>query len=170
MSWAKQTISNITTSKYTFNGFITALKKSLQLEEEIMDPNKSLDTRSVEEETIYQRYARDPKLVRKYQPRNIGTEPPRFSPFSRKFKESRRRNECQKCRASWKPGHRHRPRAVREHVRQYMRSGEAAIHIVSGSVLPMEKKHRTTLSYTIRNFLIPNHNIKRKKFAYLKSE
>lgn len=80
ISRAKQPISDIGTSKYTFTSLITALKERLQLEEEIKNANKSLDIRLVEEETIYNRYARDPKLVKKYSPRNNGAEPRRFFP------------------------------------------------------------------------------------------
>ena len=33
--WARTPISNIVTAQYTFNGFVTALRESMQLEEEI---------------------------------------------------------------------------------------------------------------------------------------
>ena len=35
MRWAQQPISQLTTAKYTFSQFVTALQESLQLEEEI---------------------------------------------------------------------------------------------------------------------------------------
>ena len=142
--WSRTPISNIVTSHYTFNGFVTALRESMQLEEEIKSARSDgLSTRP--SGTFFQQYGRNPRYVRTLKQvrgdKNIQNRTFSFTDkdsSSRSFAESRRRNECHKCRARWTPGHRCQSGAIRNHVRHRMRNGESAVHIVSDLVLGME--------------------------------
>ena len=138
--WAKGPISNIITARYTFNSFVTALRESIQLNNEINLVSHSPESThlSLAENTHYQQYGRHPKFVRKYEPsQRSGKAPYRRLP-SRSFEESRRRNECHKCGDRWSPRHRCRPGAIREHVRERLRNGASSVHIVSDLVLGLE--------------------------------
>ena len=137
-AWAKGPISNIITSRYTFNAFVTALRESIQLENEISLASNTSTFHTLATDTHYQQYGRHPKSVRKYDTphrngRNVSGRPP-----ARTFEESRRRNECHKCGDRWKPGHRCRPGAIRDFARQRLENGVSAVHLVSNLVLGLE--------------------------------
>lgn len=127
--WSRIPISNIVTSHFTFNGFVTALRESMQLEEEIKSA-RSDGTPSRSSGTFFQQYGRNPRVVRtlKQGNRNVrvqnGTSPlADKDPSYRSFAESRRRNECHRCRARWAPGHKFQSGAIRNQVRHRMRNG-----------------------------------------------
>ena len=69
--WASQAISQITTSKYSFNGFVSALREGLQYTEElhrhkqVSPPPLSKDLGPL----LYQQYGRSPPSVSKFKPR-----------------------------------------------------------------------------------------------------
>ena len=146
--WAKGPISNIITSRYTFNAFVTALRESIQLENEInLVSRPSAQTLlPATEDTHYQRYGRNPRSVRKFGPtQRDGRNNFRRIP-ARTFEEARRRNECHKCGARWSPGHRCRPGAIRQHMRERLKDGESAVHLVSDLVLGLEGELDTSVT------------------------
>ena len=63
MPWASNPIAQITTAKYSFNGFVTALRESLQLMREQVRI-KPMPSRAFSNEVLFQRYGRDPRQVR----------------------------------------------------------------------------------------------------------
>lgn len=59
--WAMTPIRNIITAKYTFNGFVTALREHLQLDNELSSFSSLHGVRqSPREGTFFQRYGRNP--------------------------------------------------------------------------------------------------------------
>ena len=148
-TWSKTPICNIVTAQYSFNAFITALREHMQLEEEILSVSRrTMDIRhSIADDTFVQQYGRNPRYVQKYPPRgeykggsqSSGSRPLNTSfPSGRTFEESRRRNECHKCRAPWSPGHRCKAGSIRNQVRQRMINGESAVHVMSDFVASLE--------------------------------
>ena len=142
--WAKGPISNIISSRYSFNGFVTALRESIQLQNELSLVTTTPDATHISslEDTHYQQYGRLPKFVRKHNGpqrnnRSLSRGASRRQ-FSRSFEESRRRSECHKCGEHWHPGHRCRSGAIRDYVRERLKSGEASVHIVSDLVSGLE--------------------------------
>ena len=158
LPWAKTPVSHITTSKYTFNMFVTALRESLQIEQEFASTANNHPTHIMSTpaelpaiSAYYQRYGRDPK---QFQPpsKPRGTPARTFTPSKKyapaghtnrnaeafTFDEARRRNICLKCRAAWKPGHRCSPGSVRDNYRQRIANGERAVHLVSDLVQAIE--------------------------------
>ena len=99
----------------------------------------SLALLSSSEDTHYQQYGRPPKFVRKHNgPGRKGRFIPSRKKFTRSFEESRRRSECHKCGDHWRPGHRCRPGAIQDYVRERLKSGESSVHIVSDLVSGLE--------------------------------
>ena len=93
--WAKVPISNTISSRYTFNWFITALRESIRLQNELhlVTPTPNA-TQISSDEAHYQQYGRHPKFVRKHSGSRRSKRPPPRSTarrqFSRSFEESRR--------------------------------------------------------------------------------
>lgn len=79
--WASQAISQINTSKYSLNGFVSALREGLQYDEEVKRM-KVLDP--AEQQTLFTRYGRPPSHVTKFGPKqNSNSSGPRFGGQSR---------------------------------------------------------------------------------------
>ena len=126
--WARNPISNIITAQYTFNGFLTALRENMQLEEEIKLTQWDKHTCSPDG-TFIQQYGTNSKHVRNFKQGSRSDKPQGFRSFSRdreytsrSFTGSRRRNECHKWQARWTPGHRGQSGAIRNHVRHRMQN------------------------------------------------
>lgn len=148
--WSQTPIQRITSGGLTFNGFVTALHEAIQNLKEIkiitcQAQDRGHTGHTEADETCISRYGRNPKWVQKKgyharsgshsQNRNSGFDSNRFS---RSFEESRRRNECHKCAAPWKPGHYCKKGAIRNNIRGRVKKGEPAIHIVSEMVQGLE--------------------------------
>lgn len=120
--WARTPISNIVTAQDTFNGFVTALPESMQLEEEIESarsgkqrPSPSgvfiqQDGRNLRHFRTFRHGERSDKLQR---PRSVSRN---GSPSDRSLAESLHRNKCHKCRARCTPGHRCQSGAIHNHI------------------------------------------------------
>ena len=137
-SWAMTPIGNIITAKYSFNGFVTALREHLQLENEVKMTPVSSSTHYTDGGTYHQQYGRRPKFVQKHGnpiPSSTRSRPP---PPPGSFAESRRKGICHRCKKQWTPGHRCQPGSIRSYVRDRFKNGDAAVHIVSDLVLGME--------------------------------
>ena len=95
-SWSKIAISNIVTLSYSFTQLFTALHESLEFEDEIQ--HKKITIRQVGAEegkssnTLYQRYNRNPKHIRKRADPAKGFIKFRNIHLARTFEESRQRN------------------------------------------------------------------------------
>ena len=147
-SWSKTPISNIVTAQYSFNGFITALREHMQLEEEIQSVSGRPTSirHSHANDTFVQQYGRNLKYVQKYPPQReyrgtqlLNAERAKNDPSSgRTFEESRRWNECHKCRVPWRPGHRCKSGSIRHQVRQRLNNSDSAVHIMSELVSGLE--------------------------------
>ena len=141
--------SNIVAAQYSFNGLITAIREHMLLEEEILSVSRRpTDIQHSSADDIFvQQYGRNPRYVQKYPPRDEykggpqsnGSRPPNTPfPSGGTFEESRRRNECHKCRTPWRPGHRCKSGSIRNQVRQRMINGESAVHVMSDFVASLE--------------------------------
>ena len=75
--WASQAISQITTPKYSFNGFVSALREGLKYGEEVKR-HKSAAC-STDQQTFYQQYGRPPRSVVEFPPKPNG--PYQGNPF-----------------------------------------------------------------------------------------
>ena len=139
-NWSMTPIGNIITAKYTFNGFVTALREHLQLESEVSLANPLGGSRRVPpESTFHQQYGRNPKFVRKHGPpgsRQKSWNKPRAT--SSTFEESRRKGICHMCKQKWHPGHRCKSGFIHGYVRDRFKKGDSAVHIVSDLVLGLE--------------------------------
>ena len=125
-SWAMIPTGNIITAKYSFNGFVTALREHLQLENEVKMAPASANTHYADGGNYHQQYGRRQKLVQKH------VKPAHWNA------ESRRKGLCHRCKNKWSPGHRCQPGSIRNYVRDPFKNGDAAVHIVSGLVLGMK--------------------------------
>lgn len=125
-AWAQVPISNITTSKFTFNGLVTALREQLQLNEE----KKSRDPKPVEP-TLYQRYGRDPEKVRCHSMKN---------PIGRDGK----RMLCNICGADEHLARAHksvRNGGTKAYARNQLANGKSAVHVLHELAESMDKLH-----------------------------
>ena len=137
-SWAMTPIGNIITAKYSFNGFVTALREHLQPESELKMAPVSANTHCTDGGTYHQQYGRRPKFVQKHgMPTHSGSSSRAPAPPG-SFAESRRKGTCHRCKKQWTPGHRCQPGSIRSYVRDRFKNGDAAVHIVSDLVLGME--------------------------------
>ena len=91
--------------------------------------------------TYHQQYGRNPKFVQKYgSPSNRPRQNLRGP--SPSFEDSRRKGICHRCKQKWHAGHRYKPGAVRDYVRDRLKIGSSAVHIVSDLVLGLEGEAR----------------------------
>lgn len=173
LPWAKTSVSHSTKIKYTLNMFVTALRESLQIEQEFASPQDNDPTHITSAPAelpaipaYYHLYGRDPKQF-KPSPNSRGSSaresnpqgnPARtFTPSkayapgrSRSgnaeaitFDECQRRNICITCRAPWKAVHRCYPGSVRENYRQLIGNGESDVHLVSNHFQAIELETHT---------------------------
>ena len=144
--WAKVPISQIMSHKYTFNSFVTALRGSLQLNEEIQ--KSEIRTPST---TLYGQYGRNPRYVRKYdRPRH-----PRYRNASRtRFVQNRGQRSNNRsigptsihqptCWGCGKPGHKLRdnkcaPGDVKKYIMQELKGGASKTYLLTNLVRGME--------------------------------
>lgn len=126
--WAQPAISQITTSRFNYNGLVTALREQLQLSEE----KKELSGPS---DTFYQQYGRNPKTLRQNPTRDRiydrihggKNSSSRKNPIGRDGK----RMLCHLCQSD---GHFASDCSVgdfKRTVADKMRSGTSAVHILS---------------------------------------
>ena len=122
--WASRAVGQITTAKFTFNTFVTALREGLQLHEE-ETANSSLGT--IVSETMYQQYGRVPySRNRSIANRGYYGHPRKGNPSGRDGKTLR----CHTCGSD-----KHLKRdcpvgSVSDRVRNQLRTGTPAVHIV----------------------------------------
>ena len=134
LSWAKNSVTNITSHKYDFKRFVTSLQESLQIEEAFSTASGDQPTHHTEsmlnpdQQVLYQRNGRDPRGLKKHynprQPSNSFTKTP-FAPKASQnspmqagtisFEEGRRRKICFRCQQPWKAGHRCAPGSIQIH-------------------------------------------------------
>lgn len=144
-NWAQHSVQNIVTSRYTFNQFVTSLRESLEVRDEIgeeIGPNTGIVT---EEDTplgsYYGKYGRNPKHVRKFPPRKTHTP---YQPCGsyhhkpRSFAEARRRSECFQCGKHWQPRHRCSPGSIIHNNRTRIQREEHPINIISDISMALE--------------------------------
>lgn len=99
------------------------------------------------------KYGRDPCDTRKYNPRNTRRPynrhrqdrpaPPRGISSGNtvlSFDEARKRGLCMRCHEEWTPGHRCNGQFVRNQVRNRMRSGHHAIHVMAELIQALESQ------------------------------
>ena len=136
--WASQAISQITTSKYSFNGFVSALCEGLQYTEELRR-HKQVSPPSLSKDLgqfLYQQYGRPPRIVSKFKPRlSQDNASNRGSTFLRKNPLDRdgRRMRCNLC-GSNSHFQRFHSEALKKDTRNCLASGESPIHIISDLV------------------------------------
>ena len=122
----------------------------MQLEEEIQNVSRRPTgiRYSHAEDTFVQQYDRNPNYVQKYHPqgdyrgmKSAYAGGANNAPSSgQTFEESRRRNECHKCRAPWRPGHRCKSGSIRHQVCQRFSNGDSAVHTISELVSILEEE------------------------------
>lgn len=112
--WSDAVVRSVVSSNYTFNGFVTALREDIQVENDIS--LLSTEIRMAEMDTLHQRNGRNPRHVQKHEHSQNERQGRSDRPHSRSFEESRKRNECPKCGAQWSPRYRCAPGAIRNHV------------------------------------------------------
>ena len=139
-NWSMVPIGNIITAKYSFNGFVTALREHLQLENEVNVANPSFNGSRLNpvDGTFHSQYGRNPKHVRKYAPPVSRSKNHRSDSSSSTFEESRRKGICHVSKLKWRPGHRCKPGSVHGYVRDRFKKGDSAVHIVSDLVMGLE--------------------------------
>lgn len=110
------------------------------------------------EDTFTQRSGRNPSHVQKYSTKNNPTITSLRSrsircsgKFSRTFEDGRCRNKCVKIRATWTPRHKYKAGEISDHVRQLLKNGESAVHIISELVLRLEREIAESSSDNYRN-------------------
>jgi len=125
--WAEPAISQITTARFTYNAFVTALREQLQLSEE----KKALLSTS---KTFFQRYGRNPGLVRRFPSNASGTRQSRQnSGMSMKnpIGKDGRRMLCRLCQADDHFANRSTADKFRANVQDKLRQGLSAVHLLS---------------------------------------
>ena len=88
--WSDASVRSIVSSSYTFNAFVTALQEGIKVENEIS--LFTTETRIVENDTLFQRYGRNPRFVQMHGYAQGQRQGRAESPHSRSFEESRKRN------------------------------------------------------------------------------
>ena len=134
--WSRGPIKCISTNKYTFNSFVTALHESIQTENALESASGSssrhlthygdveeFDTHAINH---YGRPIGRPSRPKKYS-RGGGGRP---THSRRDFEEARRTNTCVSCGEKWSRGHRCEKGAVLKHVRERIKTGTNAVHLV----------------------------------------
>ena len=88
--------------------------------------------------TYHQQYGRQPKFVQKYGTPTRLTPNRRVPQSSDSFSDSQRKGICHRRKEKWHPGHRCKHGSIHNYVRDRLKNGDAAVHIVSDLVLSME--------------------------------
>lgn len=97
-SRAMSPIGNILTAKYTFNGFVTALREHLQLDSRVNVSNTSAGgSHFLKDNTHRQQYGRHSKSVQKYSSSTRLTTDHQISQSPDSFSESRCEGICRRC-------------------------------------------------------------------------
>ena len=139
LSWAMTPIGNIIIANYTYNSFVTALREHLKLENEVnMSSNPAGGTHFLSDGNYHQQYGMNPKFVQKYKSSTQSASNNTSPSFTDSFPESRRKRVCHRCKQKWSPRHRRERGSIRKYVRDRLKNGDAAVHIVSDLVLRME--------------------------------
>lgn len=151
--WSLNSIQRITSRNLTINALVTSLNEAIRHRRELLlltgaspsqdsPPDCSIKTAHTEtHDTFILKYGNPPRYLKESFPhtrhrRNYSR--PRKSPprsiSGKTFDECRRRQECYKCSGPWKPGHRCPQRSIRGQIRDRLRSGTSAVHLVSDLV------------------------------------
>jgi len=131
--WASQAISQITTSRFTYNGLATALREQLQLSEE----KKALAGPS---RTMFQQYGRNPQQVSRYA--QNATRPVNRKSFDFKKKNAigrdGKRMLCYLCGGDDHLASKCPPGAAKRSFRDKLEHGATAVNILSELVSNLE--------------------------------
>lgn len=135
--WASQDISQITTSKYSFDGFVSALREGLRYIEELRR-HKRLSTPSLGKECgplLYQQYRFPPRSVEVKAPFESKqcTEPHEHSSTHESPRSKWRANEMVPWWL-WLPSTTISLGGPQKNTRNRLASGESAIHIIGDLV------------------------------------
>ena len=136
--WASQAISQITTSKYSFSGFVSALREVLQYSEELRR-HKRVSSPSFGKDfgpLLYQQYGQPPRSVSKFKPRLSQHNAPRrmgILPRRNSLDRSGKRMRCHLC-GSDSHLQRFHSEAIKQENRHRLASRENSIHIISDLV------------------------------------
>lgn len=127
--WSLGPIENIHSQKFSFNRFVTALHESIQakLKVKMLKNEASGGSSGTSGPTLINigQYSRNPRHLR----RDHGRKSKGHSP--RTFEEARQMKLCFKCWDSWFRGHRCRPGSIRTNMRDRIKDGQSAVHLVS---------------------------------------
>lgn len=114
--WAERAIGNITTAKYSFNSFVTALREQLQLEVE-----KGLRASDPSSTTFYQRYGRHPRRDVGYNDRQVKKNP---------IGRDGRRMLCKICGSEEHFAKICKMKSLKEYARKQLETGTPAVHVL----------------------------------------
>jgi len=149
-SWATNAVTKVDAGNVSWSQFTTDLHAALSLRREIepAPSNRTFYSESDFEEAaeiFMTRYGRDPRAARKFKPRNQRPaysrhrEAPRErDPLS--FEDARRLGLCKRCHKDWTPGHRCQGQGIRDHVRNRIRNGDHATHVMAELVQALESQ------------------------------
>lgn len=102
-TWSTVPIKSITTNKWSFNEFVTALHESLQTQSHILlllkGESMATDATHLAKETNIAQYTHNPRNIHRHHHKLKKSTPTTFE-------EARLRNLCFKCGDSWQKGHR----------------------------------------------------------------
>ncbi len=132
-SWSKTPIQSISTQRYTFNDFVTALHESLQTELELFGHQQQID----EFQTNIGQYANHPQSTKRHTRFNHNNE------RKRRFDNQSKEKKCYRCGGPYFRGHRCEKGAINSYFRSRIQNGENKVHIIAEIVKQLEGENET---------------------------
>ena len=138
--WAKNAISQITTSKYSFNRFVTALREQLQLAEERGDLSKESSVTGTHHQYPVPLYGRPPSQLSRKKNSNRKQTSTRTSKFLMKnpIGKDGKRMLCDRCGSDSHFKRNCPPDALRQRVRGQIQKGIPSMNIMADLVNLLE--------------------------------
>ena len=135
--WAEAGLSQITTAKFTYNRFVTALREQLQFHQERHGKDISVD-----KPVFYQQYGRRPitSKFRKAKP-STGYSPNKNGLRKNPFDRNGKRMLCHECGSEDHLARFHKTSGITEYVRDRLGKGNPAVHVVHDLVTKMERMY-----------------------------